>query len=70
MHLMLDVTNDLLGSDEDSGRIAWQIVGGLLHGNYSMHLDEFEYWSLKNSSIEDAFAITPYIRQMANETGI
>lgn len=70
MHPMLDITNDLFGANEDSGLAAWHIVGNLLRNNHSAHPEEFEYWSVMNSPIEDAFAITPFIRRMAEDVDI
>jgi hypothetical protein len=64
MALALDVVNDLLQQNEESGRAAWEMLMPILMDHREIHRDQLEYWALGDSPPEDCFALTPLVRQL------
>jgi hypothetical protein len=67
MQLMLDIVNDLLGSDEKVGQQAWNSLTELLRTNPGLHHEQVEYWALPGEPLEDAFHLTPLIRDLQEQ---
>lgn len=67
MQLMLDVTNDLLQSDEPVGHQAWDSLVELLRAEPELHRDQLEYWALPGEPLEDTFRLTPLVRILQNQ---
>lgn len=65
MELMLDVVNDLLIDDEATGLKAWERLVPLIRSNPDLHREQVEYWTLPESTLEDAFHLTPLARDLA-----
>lgn len=65
--LALDVANDLLGDDEEIGRAAWNTLAAVLRVRSALHADQLEYWALHGEPLEDAFPLTPHVRDLLNE---
>jgi hypothetical protein len=62
LDLILDVTNDLLGSDRPVAAAAWDRVVSNLTAQGPAHRELLEYWACVGSELEDAFAVTPLVR--------
>jgi hypothetical protein len=63
MQLMLDVTNELLETDDVAGKRAWESVAALLRENLELHRDQIEYWAMPGKPLEEAFSLTPLVRR-------
>ncbi|WP_437759584.1 hypothetical protein [Sorangium sp. So ce1389] len=70
MDLALDVANDLLQQDEDVGKMAWHALTNVLRMSPDLHRNQIEYWVAAGEDLEDAFALTPLIREFCNEMHI
>ena len=62
VRLILDVVNDLLTLDQEVGRRAWLMTVDALGDCLLAHSEVVEYWSVVEEPLEDAFALTPLIR--------
>ncbi|NHZ93987.1 hypothetical protein F2P45_34095 [Massilia sp. CCM 8733] len=62
MTLLLDIAN---GYEKASiNELQVKRIFDLLIKNHKIHWDLIEYWTVEESSLEDAFAITPKIRAL------
>lgn len=60
MELMLDVADDL--ENESGHAVQVEKVIAALAKNYRIYWELIDYWALEDSTLEDAFALTPAIR--------
>ncbi|MGK3963949.1 hypothetical protein WMF38_07180 [Sorangium sp. So ce118] len=67
MDLALDVANDLLQQDENVGKKAWHALTNILRMRPDLHRNQIEYWALAGEDLEDAFALTPLVREFCKE---
>lgn len=65
MSLMLDIANDLIEMDSVTGQEAWAIVRPLLLADHDIHQAQIDYWILDGESLDDGFALTPMMRELA-----
>ncbi|HTN89449.1 MAG TPA: hypothetical protein VL242_37490 [Sorangium sp.] len=70
MDLLLDIANDLLQQDENVGEKAWYALANILHMRPDLHRNQIEYWAVAGEDLEDAFALTPLVREFCNENRI
>jgi hypothetical protein len=67
MQLMFDITNDLLGQDEEAARRAWDDIGEYVRRDAALHRDLLDHWVLAGEPLEDAFRLTPMARRLHDE---
>lgn len=67
MSLMLDVANDLLDVDSVVGQEAWDVVRPLLLTDNGIHRAQIDYWVLDGKPLDDGFALTPMMRELAGQ---
>lgn len=65
--LILDVINDLLSSDREAAVRAWRDVVLLVKRSPLLHEDQLERWVAPDSSLDDAYALTPFARTLWSE---
>jgi hypothetical protein len=70
VQLALDVINDLLDQDESLGLKLWDQLLKILQGQYETHRDQMEYWALGDEPLEDAFPLTPLVREFLHAEGV
>jgi hypothetical protein len=68
--LILDITNDLLETDHESAINVWLTTKAILRRDSLLHQDKFAYWASADVSLEDAFALTPLMRDLCDELSI
>lgn len=64
MKLLLDSLNDGIESGDSAFELLWNDVALLLSRDRELHKQLIEHWSLGTEPLEDAFAITPRIREL------
>ncbi|MCP4200815.1 MAG: hypothetical protein GY769_02625 [bacterium] len=62
MQLIMDVANDLLDNEELPEEL-WEDIVELLNNRRTLHSDLIEHWVLEGETLDDAFALTPYVRR-------
>ena len=67
MQLMLDIANDSMANNMDAGKAMWAALRSLLQQDHVLHTDLIEHWALVDEPIEDAFALTPFVRELREE---
>jgi len=70
MQLMLDITNELLETDDVAGERAWETVAALLRKDLKLHRDQIEYWAMPDKPLEEAFNLTPLVRRFRVSSSI
>jgi hypothetical protein len=64
VRLIFDVVDGLLGEDEEAGQRAWSRVRETIGERFAAHEDVVEYWSVIGHDLDDAFALTPFVREL------
>jgi hypothetical protein len=64
LDLIIDIVNDLYEEDSHAGALQWKAVADLVVSRPAAHRDQIEYWSVMDHALEDAFAITPLVREL------
>ena len=64
VQLMFDVVNDLFDGDNGIGRLAWSTLEEVIRASPELHRNQLAYWTMPESSLDDAWAITPMARAL------
>ncbi len=67
MQLMLDIANDSMAREIDAGLSMWTALRTILQHDHMLHGDLIEHWALADEPVEDAFALTPFVRELRDE---
>ncbi|AKT43559.1 hypothetical protein [Chondromyces crocatus] len=67
VELTLDVVNDLMQRDGGTGEAAWSTLATVIRRHPGLHRDQVEYWASFDADLEDAFTLTPLVRELWNE---
>ena len=67
MQLMLDIANESIAHESDTGQSMWTALRSLLQQDHVLHTELIEHWALVDEPLEDAFALTPLVRELRDE---
>lgn len=66
MTLLLDCLNDGIEAGDEAVERLWDQVAPLLSIDRDMHSSLIEHWSVPGEPLDDAFAITPRLRDLTS----